>query len=70
VTILENVDAIHSLVLDSQRISAKKISETKVISQERVGYITHEILDMRKFSAKWVLKCLNVAQKHDRASHS
>ena len=30
-----------------------------------VGWvIIHEDLDMRKLSAKWVLKCLNVDQKH------
>jgi hypothetical protein len=28
----ENVDAIHSMYLDIQRISAKKIAETLVIS--------------------------------------
>jgi hypothetical protein len=26
----------------------------------------HEILDMRKLSAKWVPKCLNADQKRDR----
>jgi hypothetical protein len=35
------------------------ISETLVISQERVGYIIHEILDMIKLTAKWVPKRLN-----------
>jgi hypothetical protein len=32
----------------------KKIAETLAIYRERVGYIIHEILDMRKLSAKWV----------------
>jgi hypothetical protein len=52
VTIPESVDAIHSKILDDRRISTKKIAETPAISRERVGYISHEILDMRKFSAK------------------
>jgi hypothetical protein len=38
VTIPQNVDAIHSMILDDKRISAKKISETMAISRERVGY--------------------------------
>jgi hypothetical protein len=53
------------MILDERRTSAKKIAETLVISRERVGYIIHEILDMRKRSAKWVLKCLNADQKCD-----
>jgi hypothetical protein len=37
-------------------------AETLVITQERVGYIIHDILDMRKLSAKWVSKWLNADQ--------
>jgi hypothetical protein len=59
VTIPENVDAISFMILDDWRISAKTIAETLTISRERVGYIIHEILDVRKFSAKQVPKCLN-----------
>jgi hypothetical protein len=60
------VDAIHSMIPDDQRISAKNIAETLVISWERVGYIIQESLDMRKLSAKQVPKCLNTDKKHDR----
>jgi hypothetical protein len=60
------VDAIHSMILDDWRISTKKKAETVAISQERVDYIIHEILDMRKLSAKWVPKCLNAVQKRNR----
>jgi hypothetical protein len=35
----ENVDAIHSMTLHDQKMSA----ETLAISRERVGYIIHEI---------------------------
>jgi transposase len=48
VTVPENVDAIHSMILDDGRIFAKKIAETLVISRERVGCVyysrdfTHE----------------------------
>jgi hypothetical protein len=54
------------MILDDGRICAKKKAETLAISSERVGYINHEILDMRKFSAKWAPKCPNADQKRDR----
>jgi hypothetical protein len=65
VTTPENVDAIHSMILDDQRISAKRIAGILAISRERVGYI-HEILDIRKLSANWVPKCLKADQKLDQ----
>jgi transposase len=46
VTIPENVDAIQSRILDNRRVSVKKIAKTLAISQEGVGYIIHEILDI------------------------
>jgi len=51
-------------------ISAKSIAEQLDISRERVGSIIHEDLDMRKLSAKWVLKCLNADQKRQRCQAS
>jgi histone-lysine N-methyltransferase SETMAR len=65
-TIPVNMDAIHSMIPGDQRVSAKKIAGTLAISQESVGYIIHETLDMRKLSAKWVPKCLNAVLKRDR----
>jgi hypothetical protein len=59
------MDAIHSMILDELRISAKMIAETQAISWERVGYSVRKVLDMRKLSAKWVPKCLTVDQKRD-----
>jgi len=50
--------------------SAKSIAEQLGISRERVGSISHEDLDMRKLSAKWVPKCLNADQKHQRCQSS
>jgi hypothetical protein len=66
VTIPVKVDAINSMIMDDRRISAKKIAETLAMSRERVGYIIHEILDMRNLSAKWVPKFLNADHKRDR----
>jgi len=62
------VKQIHELVLEDGRISAKSIAEQLGISRKRVGSIIHEDLVMRKFSAKWVPKCLNADQKVNGAS--
>ena len=56
----EIIDQIHELILEDRRISAKSIAEQLGISRERVGSIIHEDLNMRKLSAKWVPKYLNV----------
>ena len=64
------IDQIHELILEERRISAKSIAEQLGVSRERVGSIIHEDLDMRKFSAKWVSKCLNADQKHQRCQSS
>jgi histone-lysine N-methyltransferase SETMAR len=65
-TVPETVNVIQSMILDYQRISTKKIVKTLAISRERIGYIIHEILDIRKLSAKWVPKCLSAGQKGGR----
>ena len=46
--------------LEDRRISAKSIAEQLDISSKRVRSIIHEDLDIRKLSAKWVPKCLNL----------
>ena len=68
VTTPEIIDQIHQLILENRRISAKPIAEQLVISRERVEFIIYEDLDMRKLSVKWVPKCLNADEKHQRAS--
>jgi hypothetical protein len=65
VTVPENVDAIHGLILEEHGISARKMAETLKISQEYVKFIGHDELDMRKLAVKWVPKCLNANQKCD-----
>jgi len=57
------IDQINELILEDCRILAKSIVEQLGISREWDGSIIHEDLDMRKLSAKWVLKCLNMDQK-------
>ena len=44
---------IHELILEDCRISAKSIAEQLGISRERIGFIIHADVDMRKFSTKW-----------------
>jgi len=70
VTTPEIIGQIHELLLEDRRISAKSIAEQLGISHERVGSIIHEDLDMRKLSAKWVPKCLNVDKKRQRYQSS
>jgi len=70
VTTAEIIDQIHELILEDRWNSTKSIADQLGISRERVGSITHEDLDMRKLSAKWVLKCLNADQKRQRCQSS
>jgi len=66
----EIIDQINELILEDCWISAKSIAEQLGISHEQVWSIIHEDLDMLKLSAKWVPKCLNVDQKHQRCQLS
>ena len=66
VTTPEIIDQIHELILEDCRTSAKSIAEQLGISRERVGFIFHEELDMRKLSTKWVPKYLNGDRKRQR----
>jgi len=70
VTISDIIDQIHELSLEDSWISTKSIAEQLGISHERVGPIIDEDLYMRKFSAKWVPKCLNADQKYQRCQSS
>jgi len=70
VTTPEIIDQIHELISQDRRISTKWIAEQLEISRERVGSITHEDVDMRKLSAKWVPQCLNADQKLQRCHSS
>ena len=54
VTTPEIIDQIHELILEDRRISAKSIAERLGISRERVGFIIHEDLNMRKISTNFL----------------
>jgi hypothetical protein len=51
------------MVLDDRPIKVCEITETTCISKERIGYILHEELDMKKLRARWVLCLLTADQK-------
>jgi hypothetical protein len=50
------------MISDDRLMKVREIAETIGISKERVGYILHEALDMKKLCARWVL-CLLTDQK-------
>jgi len=54
------------MVLDHRRIKVREIAETTGISKERVGYILHEELDMKKLCARRVPRQLTTDQKRNR----
>jgi len=57
---------VHDMVLDDQRMKVREISETIGISKERVGYILHEELDMKKLCARWLPCLLTADEKRTR----
>jgi histone-lysine N-methyltransferase SETMAR len=54
------------MVLDDWRMKVREISRTIGISKERVGYVLHEELDMKKLCARWVPRLLTADQKRTR----
>jgi len=54
------------MILDDRRMKVREIAETIGISKERVGYILHEELDMKKLYARWVPRLLTADQKRTR----
>jgi len=70
VTTPEIIVQIHEPIWEVRRISSKPIAVQLETSLERVGSIIHGVSDMRKLSAKWIPKCLNADQKHQRCQSS
>lgn len=69
-TTADNVAKIHDLVLADRRLKVREIAETVGISKDRVGHILHEILGMRKLSARWVPRLLTPDNKRIRETTS
>jgi len=62
----EIIEQVHDMVLDCRRVKVRETAETIGISKERVGYILHEELDMKKLCARWVPRLLTADQKCTR----
>jgi hypothetical protein len=54
------------MALDDRRMKVREIAETIGISKERVGYILHEELDMKKLCTRWFPLLLTADQRHSR----
>jgi histone-lysine N-methyltransferase SETMAR len=58
----EIIEEVHDMVLNDRWMKVREIAETLGISKERVGYILHEELDMKKLCARWVPRLLTADQ--------
>jgi DNA-binding Xre family transcriptional regulator len=57
------IEQVHDMVLNDRRMKVHEIAETIGTSKERVGYILHEELNMKKLCARWVPRLLTADQK-------
>jgi len=62
----EIIEQVHNMVLDDRWMKVREFAETIGISKERVGYILHEELDMKRLCARWVPRFLTADQKRTR----
>jgi transposase len=58
----EIIEQVYDTVLDDRRVKVREIAETICISKERVGYILHEELDIKKLFRK-----MGAALAHSRS---
>jgi len=66
----DNVTKIHDLALIDRRLKIREIDKTVGMSKDRVDHILHEILGMRKLSARWVPRLLTPENKRNRETTS
>jgi len=62
----EIIEQVHDILLGDRQMKVCEIAETTGISKERVRYILHEELDMKKLCARWVPQLLTADQKSKR----
>lgn len=62
-TTSEMIEKVHDLILNDRRIKVREVANTMGISKERVGYILHKELHMKKLCARWVPRLLTADQK-------
>jgi histone-lysine N-methyltransferase SETMAR len=61
-TIQEIIEQVHDMELNEWQMDVHEIAETIGISKERVGYILHKKLDMKKLCARWLPLLLTADQ--------
>ena len=66
----EIVTKIHNAVLHDRRLKVRELADIVNISIDRVHYILHDVLGMKKLSARWVPRLLTVDQKRIRMNIS
>lgn len=66
----DDIEKVHQMVLNDNRIKVREIAEALKISEEHVCYILTEELGMRKLTARWVPRLLTLDQKRVRMNIS
>lgn len=66
----EIVTKVHNAVLNDRRLKVRDLADIANISVDRVHYILHDVLGMKKLSARWVPRLLTVDQKRIRMNIS
>ncbi|EGI58468.1 FLJ37770-like protein, partial [Acromyrmex echinatior] len=61
---------VHRIVLSDRKMKLRELTEAVGISKERAGYILHDVLEMKKLSARWVPRLLIIDQKQQRIDDS
>ena len=61
---------VHRIVLSDRKVKLRELTEAVGISKERAGYILHDVLEMKKLSARWVPRLLTIDQKQQRVDDS
>ena len=66
----EIVKQVHRIVLSDRKVKLRELAEAVGIPKERAGYILHDLLEMKKLSARWVPHLLTVDQRQQRVDDS
>ncbi|EGI57375.1 FLJ37770-like protein [Acromyrmex echinatior] len=61
---------VHRIVLSDRKVKLRELTEVVGISKEQAGYILHDVLEMKKLSARWVPRLLIIDQKQQRVDDS
>ena len=56
---------MHRIVLSDRKVKLRELAEAVGISKEWAEYISHDVLEMKKLSARWVPRLLTVDQKQN-----